>query len=250
MLRRWRLGLVLGLIAALAALSCYQYLRLQAALPLPLQADPRAAEYRVLQRLAAELARPLRQHGGTKDEVLRFRARQEALATLKSYVLNSPFRSELLLVTDSPAWTEAWLSGPQPQRIYDGLSGDPTWILPIHNGLRWSLQVRSLEAPSTVPDAATLDRHLLAVVLSSALCALVAGIALGRRSAHSLAAPGGAGTSPARALVQADLRALDDVVSDHMRLRSELARQSEELAAVTEAVRQRREQRRREGQAA
>ncbi len=251
MSRRWRLGLVPALIAGLAVLSFYQYLRLQAALPLPLQADPRAAEYQALQRLATDLARPMRQRASARDEVLDFRARQETLAAFKSYALSSPFRSELLLVADTPAWTEGWLSGQQPHRIHEGLSGDPTWILPVNNGHRWSLQVRSLEVPDAAASAAALNRRLLALVLSSALCAAVAGMALGRRSAR-LERPAGfsSDSEPARDGLRTDLGGLDEVMSDHLRLRHELARQSEELAAVTEAVRLRREQRRREGQPA
>ncbi len=255
MSRRWRHGLVLALIAGLAGLSLYQYQRLQAALPLPLQADPRAAEYRVLQRLAAELARPMRLRAGARDEVLDFRARQETLAAFKAYALSSPFRSELLLMADTPAWTEAWLGGPQPRRIHEGLSGDPTWILPVNNGLRWSLHVRSLEAPEAAASTAELNRRLLGLVLCTALCAVAAGVAagaaIGRRFAL-LERPAGpcSDSEPAWNGLRTDLGALDEVMSDHLRLRHELSRQSEELAAITEAVRQRREQRRREGQPA
>lgn len=251
MSRRWRHGLVLALIAGLAGLSLYQYQRLQAALPLPLQADPRAAEYRVLQRLAAELARPVRLRAGTRDAVQDFRARQETLAAFKAYALSSPFRSELLLMADTPAWTEGWLSGPQPRRIHEGLSGDPTWILPVNNGLRWSLHVRSLEAPEAAAGTAELNRRLLGLVVCTALCAVAAGMAIGRRLApQERPANACSDSEPAWGGLRTDLGSLDEVVSDHLRLRHELARQSEELAAITEAVRQRREQRRREGQPA
>lgn len=250
MSRRWRLGLFMALMAGLAGLSCYQYLQLQAALPLPLQADPRLAEYQALKRLAGELARPLRQPGIHKDEVLAFRARQETLAVLRSYALNTPFRSELLLVADTPAWTEAWLGGPQARRVHEGLSGPATWILPINNGQRWSLQVRRLEDGSPAPDTVALNRHLLALLASSSACALVLGIAWGRHAARERQPGQADGARPVWDTVRTDLGALDEAVSDHMRLRGELARQSEELAAVTEAVRLRREQRRRDGQPA
>lgn len=250
MSRRWRLGLVLALLAGLAGLSCYQYLQLQAALPPPLQTDPRLAEYQAVRQLAGELARPLRRPGVQNDEVLAFRARQETLAVLRSYALNTPFRSELLLVADTPAWTEAWQGGPQARRVHDGLSGPATWILPVNNGQRWSLQVRRLEDASPTPDSLALNRHLLGLVASCALLTLVLGIAWGHRLGRARRERRPLDAAPAWDLARTDLGALDEVVSDHMRLRGELARQSEELAAVTEAVRQRREQRRREGQPA
>jgi len=250
MSRRWRLGLVLVLLAGLAGLSCHQYLQLQAALPPRLQADPRLAEYQALRQLAGELARPLRRLGVQNDEVLAFRARQETLAVLRSYALNTPFRSELLLVADTPAWTEAWQGGPQARRVHDGLSGPATWILPVNNGQRWSLQVRRLEDGNPAPDLLALNRHLLGLVASCASLALVLGIIWGRQLGRARHMQQAADAPPRWDPVRTDLGALDEAVSDHMRLRGELARQSEELAAVTEAVRLRREQRRREGQPA
>lgn len=250
MSRRWRLGLVLVLMAGLAGLSCLQYVQLQAALPAPLQADPHLAEYQAVRRLAGELARPLRRPGVYQDEVLAFRARQETLAVLRSYALSTPFRSELMLVADTPAWTEAWLAGPQARRVHEGLSGPATWILPVNNGQRWSLQVRRLEDNAPAPDTVALNRHLLALLASSAACALVLGFAWGRYAGRERGARAASQAQPLWDMVRTDLGALDEAVSDHMRLRGELARQSEELAAVTEAVRQRREQRRREGQPA
>ncbi|WP_269629757.1 hypothetical protein [Pelomonas sp. BJYL3] len=250
MSRRWRLGLFLALLAGLAGLSCYQYLQLQSALPPPLQADPRLAEYQAVRQLAVELARPMRRPGAQNDEVIAFRARQETLAVLRAYALNTPFRSELLLVADTPAWTEAWQGGPQARRVHDGLSGPATWILPVNNGQRWSLQVRRLEDANPTPDTLALNRHLAGLIASSAALALVLGIAWGRQLSRARRGREPTGVQPAWDTVRTDLGALDEAVSDHMRLRGELARQSEELAAVTEAVRQRREQRRREGQPA
>ncbi|MBB2485953.1 hypothetical protein H5407_12050 [Mitsuaria sp. WAJ17] len=250
MSRRWRLGLVLALLAGLAGLSCHQYLQLQAALPPTLQADARLAEYQAVRRLAGELARPLRQPGVQNDDVLAFRARQETLAVLRSYALNTPFRSELLLVADTPAWTEAWQGGPQARRVHDGLSGPATWILPVNNGQRWSLQVRRLEDAAPTPDTLALNRHLLGLVASSAALALVLGISWGWRLGRARRERLPSAAQPVWDQMRTDLGALDEAVSDHMRLRGELARQSEELAAVTEAVRLRREQRRREGQPA
>ena len=259
MSRRWRLGLVLAAMAGLVGLSLHQYQSLQAALPLPLQPDPHAAEYKALQRLAVELSRPLREPGVAEDEVIEFRARQRALGVLGAYVNSSPFRSELLLVADKPAWTEAWLSGSQPRRLHEGLSGEATWILPVNthlnaaggaSGSRWSLQVRSLEPAVAPADSRQVQRHLGGFVLSTGLAALLAGLALGWQSRRPRDTRALGPSHPAWEAVRTDLGPLDEAVSDHMRLRSELARQNEELAAVTEAVRLRREQRRREGQPA
>jgi hypothetical protein len=260
MSRRWRLALPLLAMAGLLGLSFHQYQSLQAALPLPLQPDPRAAEYQALKKLAGALSSALSERGIAQDEVLEFRARQRALGLFSAYVNSSPFRSELLLVADRPAWTEGWLSAAAPTRLHEGLSGEANWILPVQTGLvgpngpglRWSLQVRSLEAPVPPLSSSHLQRHLGALLLCSSLAALLGGLLLGRlwRSGHERGARQLGPAHPAWDTVRTDLGPLDEAVSDHMRLRGELARQSEELAAVTEAVRLRREQRRREGQPA
>ncbi|MDL5032083.1 hypothetical protein QRD43_09190 [Pelomonas sp. APW6] len=260
MSRRWRLGLALLAMAGLLGLSCHQYQSLQAALPLPLQPDPRAAEYQALRKLAVVLSRSLSEPGVAQDEVLEFRARQRALGLFSAYVNSSPFRSELLLVADKPAWTEGWLSAAAPTRLHEGLSGEANWIIPVTTGLsapgapaiRWSLQVRSLEATAPPLEASRLQRHLGALLVCSSLAALLGGLMLGRlwRSGRDRDTRLQGAAHPAWDGVRTDLGPLDDAVSDHMRLRGELARQSEELAAVTEAVRLRREQRRREGQPA
>ncbi len=263
MSRRWRLGLALLAMAGLLGLSCHQYQSLQAALPAPLQPDPRAAEYQALRKLAGALSRSLSEPGLAQDDVREFRARQRALGLFAAYVNSSPFRSELLLVADKPAWTEGWLSAASPTRLHEGLSGEANWIIPVPTGLsgpggpdtpplRWSLQVRSLEAPAPPLEASQLQRHLGVLLLCSSLAALLGGLLLGRlwRAGPDRDARLQGPAHPAWDAVRTDLGPLDDAVSDHMRLRGELARQSEELAAVTEAVRLRREQRRREGQPA
>ena len=250
MSRRWRLAPVLALVLGLAGLGCYQYLRLQAALPPPLQWDPRQAEYQALQRLVADLTRTRGQPAELSAEVKTFRMRQETLAKLRTYALSSPFRSELLLAGPTSAWTEAWISGPHASRLYEGLSGEPTWILTVANGERWSLQVRSLESPAPGPDTVALNRHLMALLASSAACALVLGFAWGKHAGRQRESGLQGSVNTAWDTVRTDLGALDEAMSDHIRLRGELARQSEELAVVTEAVRQRREQRRRSGQPA
>ena len=135
MSRRWRLGLALLAMAGLLGLSCHQYQSLQAALPAPLQPDPRAAEYQALRKLAGALSRSLSEPGLAQDDVREFRARQRALGLFAAYVNSSPFRSELLLVADKPAWTEGWLSAASPTRLHEGLSGEANWIIPVPTGL-------------------------------------------------------------------------------------------------------------------
>jgi hypothetical protein len=247
---------MLAAITALIALGGYFYLQMQAALPPALHPDPRALEYKALQRLAAELSKPVRDPIAQQDEESDFRVRQIVLERLRAYVNASPFQSEVMLVSDRSAWTEAWRTGPRPRRLNEGLSGDPTWIIggtTLQNGAgkgvpSWSLQVRSLDPPAPPPDAHRLRLSLLGLVLSTALAALLAGMTLGwrsgRRSAASLTSP----SHPAWDAIRTDLGPLDDAMSDHMRLRGQLARESEELAAITQAVRQRRERRQREHQ--
>lgn len=250
---------MLAAITALIALGGYFYLQMQAALPPSLHADPRALEYKALQRLTAELTKPVREADAPQEELTDFRVRQVVLERLRTYVNASPFHSEVMFVSDRAAWSEAWRTGPRPQRLNEGLSGEATWILsgmtlPGGNGSKglpsWTLQVRSLEPPVTPPDANRLRLSLLGLVLSVALAALLAGVSLGwrsgRRSAASLTSP----SHPAWDAIRTDLGPLDDAMSDHMRLRGQLARESEELAAITQAVRQRRERRQREGQPA
>lgn len=247
---------MLAAITALIALSGYFYLQMQAALPPTLHPDPRALEYKALQRLAAELTKPVRDPNAPQEVVSDFRVRQVLLERLRTYVNASPFHSEILLVSDRSAWTEAWRTGPRPQRLHDGLSGEATWIIGGNThqagdgAPSWSLQVRSLEPPVTPPDAQRLKLSLLGLVFSVGLAALLAGMAFGwrsgRRSAVSLTSP----SHPAWDAIRTDLGPLDDAVTDHMRLRGQLARESEELAAITQAVRQRRERRQREGQPA